>query len=269
MTNENTIPSERELLDLNEYGFYYYMPDSEVVLNELGYFIKNKSIETYSYVVPTRYGDKHFQDFLDFTHSYFLDGKEYYIIKVYDNDTYQENSKILRNKNLIQYHLDTVVMSWSGDNKDKITTDPSLEIDLLPLKKVNRWISVFFDSFVYPPHLKKYITSMVKKQHENGIEFYVGKVSNKDVSCFCSFEDKKYIGIYGVGTKQKYRRSGYAKTMMSNYLTEKIQLDSHLRFCLQAQKNSGAELLYKGLGFKSPYLQKRFDWDPSTSNILL
>ena len=82
MTNENTIPSERELFDLNEYGFYYYMPNSKVVLNELGYFIKNKTIETYSYVVPTRYGDEHFQELLDFTHSYFSDGKEYYIIKV-------------------------------------------------------------------------------------------------------------------------------------------------------------------------------------------
>ena len=110
---------------------------------------------------------------------------------------------------------------------------------------------------------------MVEKQHESGIEFFVGTVSGKDVSCFCAFEDENYLGIYGVGTKQKHRRKGYAKTLMSNYIEEKIHNNPQLKFCLQAQKNSGAEVLYKGIGFDSPYTQKRFDWDPSTSNILL
>ena len=269
MTSENTTSSQRELMDLNEYSFYFYMPDSQVVKNELGFFIKNKSIETYSYVVPTEYGDKNFQDFIDFTHSHFTNGKEYYIVKLYNNDYFQKNSKILRNMKLIQYHLDTAIMSWDGTKKDQLTPQSLLDIDLLPSKKVNRWITVFFDSFSYPPHLKKYITSMVKKQHESGIEFFVGTVSGKDVSCFCSYEDENYLGIYGVGTKQKYRRRGYAKIMMSNYIEEKNLINPQLKFCLQSQKNSGAEILYKGIGFESPYIQKRFDWDPSTSNILL
>jgi ribosomal protein S18 acetylase RimI-like enzyme len=262
------MTSERELLDLNEYSFYKYMPDSQVVHNKLGFFIKNRSIETYSYVVPTEYGDENFEDFINFTHSHFTSGKEYYIVKVYDNDYFLKNSKILRNKKLIQYHLDTSIMTWEGSGKDELVPHSYLEIDLLSSKKVNRWINVFFDSFSYPPHLKKYITSMVKNQIEQGIEFFVGMVSGKDVCCFCSFEDDNYLGIYGVGTKQKYRRRGYAKTMMSNYIEDKNQLSPQLKFCLQAQKNSGAEILYKGIGFESPYIQKRFDWDPSTSSIL-
>ena len=109
---------------------------------------------------------------------------------------------------------------------------------------------------------------MVEKQFQHGIEFFVGTVSHKDVSCFCSYRDDNYIGIYGVGTKQRYRRKGYARTMMSNYIDDTKQRYPHHRFCLQAQKNSGAELLYKNIGFDATYVQKRFDWDPSTSSIL-
>ena len=50
MQNNENSNEDRMFLDLNEYEFYYFMPNSESVKNKLGYFIKNKSIETYSYV---------------------------------------------------------------------------------------------------------------------------------------------------------------------------------------------------------------------------
>ena len=245
------------------------MPDSEVIKTDLGFFIKNKTIETYSYVVPTLEGDKEFEQFLDNAYSFFSGGKDYFIVKLYHNENYAKNSKILRQRKLIQYHLDTSLMVWDENNNNKLESNSLVELELLTLKKTGRWISVFFDSFNYPLSLKKYITSMVKLQLDNGIEFFVGQVAGKDVSCFCSFKDENYYGIYGVGTKQRFRRRGYAQTMMTNFIEDKLQTSANAQFCLQAQTGSGAELLYLNLGFDNPFIQKRFDWDPSTSNVLL
>ena len=104
---------------------------------------------------------------------------------------------------------------------------------------------------------------MATNQSENGIEFYVGYVSGKDVSCFCSYYDGTFRGLYGVGTRYKYRRRGYAATLMSNYILDTLKDDKSAKFCLQVQKKSGAEKLYSKLGFKEALIQKRFDWDPS------
>ncbi|MBY9000487.1 MAG: GNAT family N-acetyltransferase [Candidatus Heimdallarchaeota archaeon] len=253
----------QQLLDLNEYGFYAFMPDSDVVKNDLGYFIKNKSIETYSYVSPTDLGAKNFDDFLSFTYSYFSDGKEYFIVKHALDEYFKENSKTLRQKQLIPYHLDIGMMHWQKDAKDMLNPLSHVEYELLPSKKVKKWVDVFFDAFVYPRSLRRYIIRMATAQSENGIEFFVGYVSNKDVSCFCSFNDGIYRGIYGVGTRLRYRRRGYASILMSNYILETLKSDPKAKFCLQVQKRSGAETLYSKLGFIEAVVQKRFDWDPS------
>ena len=259
----------REFLELNEYRFYYYMPDSEVLQNEIGYFIKNKAIETYSYVSPTHRGDVDFEDFLTFAYSFFNGGKEYFIVKVFYNETFRKNSKILRQRNFISYPVDTSLMTWSSEKKDKLVLDRNLELELLTQDEVGRWIDVFFDSFSYPYYLKKYITSMVNEQYKHGINFYVGKISKKDVSCFCTIQYQNFIGFYGVGTKTRFRRQGYATKMMSNYINDILSKSPNIRFCLQAQNNSGAEQLYLNLGFEIPFRQKRFDWDPSTRNPYL
>ena len=104
---------------------------------------------------------------------------------------------------------------------------------------------------------------MATAQSENGIEFYVGYVSSKDVSCFCSYNDGTYRGIYGVGTRYRYRRRGYASILMSNYISDILKLEPDAKFCLQVQKRSGAEALYTKIGFKEVVVQKRFDWDPA------
>ena len=106
---------------------------------------------------------------------------------------------------------------------------------------------------------------MVTTQETNGIEFYIGNVRGKDVSCFCSYASESFYGIYGVGTRLKFRRLGYAKTMMLNYIKETLKMDPSAKFCLQAQRSTGAEQLYLNIGFRIAYLQKRFDWNPSTS----
>ncbi|MCG3227748.1 MAG: hypothetical protein H7645_12580, partial [Candidatus Heimdallarchaeota archaeon] len=87
MLNSDDSQDERTLIDLNEYGFYFYMPDSIAVKNELGYFLKNHKIETYSYVAPTLLGEKNFDKFLSYAFSFFSDGKDYFIIK-HPNDGY-------------------------------------------------------------------------------------------------------------------------------------------------------------------------------------
>ena len=259
----------REILELNEFRFYHYMPNSDVVKNDFGYFVKNKAIETYSYVSPTHFGEVNFEDFLDFTFSYFNDGKEYFVVKVFYNDTFRKNSKLLRQRNFITYPIDTSLMSWSSEKSEKLEPDTNLELDLLTLKNVKRWVDAFFDSFSYPSHLRKYITSMVNEQIKNGIEFFVGKAFGKDVSCFCSFRYENFIGLYGVGTKTRFRRQGYARKMTSNYISDIIADSPDTQFCLQAQNNSGAEQLYLDLGFEIPFTQKRFDWDPSTLSVNL
>ncbi|MCE7743166.1 MAG: hypothetical protein GOP50_12015 [Candidatus Heimdallarchaeota archaeon] len=269
MSNTSEEYKQRELLDLNEFRFYYYMPNSEVVQNDLGYFVKNKSIETYSYVTPAYLGDLNFDDFMKFAFSYFNNGEEYFVVKIFYNDTFNRNSKILRQQNFIQYPVDTSLMSWSKENGDELVPDPDLELDLLTLKNAKRWVDVFFDSFSYPPHLKKYISSMVDEQLNHGIEFYVGRKFGKDLSCFCAFEHENFIGFYGVGTRKRFRRQGYARKTMSNYMLDAIEKSPDIQFCLQAQNNSGAEQLYQNLGFKIPFTQKRFDWDPSTCNLNL
>ena len=263
MTVSHDFQDERTLIDLNEYGFYFYMPDSVAVKSELGYFLKNHKIETYSYVTPTSLGEKEFNKFLSYTFSFFNDGKEYFIIKLPYNIHYRENSKKLREKGLIAFYSDISVMSWGIDSLPYLKTDDELEILSLPLKKLQRWVDVFFDAFDYPKNLRKYISSMVTKQAENGIEFYVGSLSGKDVSCFCVYEQDPYHGFYGVGTKHKFRRKGYASSTMSNYMKSKIESNPSARFCLQVQAGSNAERLYEKIGFKRSFIQKRFDWDPS------
>ena len=266
MSQNNPEHELQKFLDLNEYGFYKFMPDSEVVKNDLGYFIKNKTIETYSYVTPTTLGEEKFDDFLDFTYSYFSDGKEYFIIKHALNELYKRNSKILRQKQLIGYHVDIGLMHFKNENKDKLNPSPHVEYELLSTKTVKKWVTVFFDAFNYPRNLRKYITRMATAQSENGIEFYVGYVSGRDTSCFCSFNDGTYRGIYGVGTRYRDRRRGYASTLMANYILDTFKEDSAARFCLQVQKNSVAEKLYSKIGFEEVFIQKRFDWDPFISN---
>ncbi len=266
-TSEDT--QLRELLELNEYKFYYYMPNSEVLKNDLGYFVKNKSIETYSYISPTHQGDIEYEDFLKFAFSYFNNGEEYFVVKVFYNDSFRRNSKLLRKQNFIQYPIDTSLMAWSSDKQSKLITDDELELDLLTLKTSNRWVDTFFDSFSYPPHLRKYIVAMVEAQLDYGIEFYVGRKFGKDICCFCAFEHENYVGFYGVGTKKRFRRQGYATKVMSNYMSSRLDTSPNIQFCLQAQNNSGAEQLYLNLGFEIPFIQKRFDWDPSTSNLNL
>ena len=269
MTKTSEENELRELLDLNEFKFYYYMPNSDVEQNDLGYFIKNKSIETYSYISPTIQGDEDFNDFINYAFSYFKDGEEYFVVKVFYNNTFRRNSKILRDKNFIQYPLDTSLMYWDHDNVSNLVPDNDVELHLLTSKNSRRWIDVFFDSFSYPIHLKKYISEMVDEQQNHGIDFYVGRKHGKDISCFCSFEYKGFIGFYGVGTRKRFRRQGYAKKAMSNYMVEALERNKKLKFCLQAQNNSGAEKLYLELGFSIPFIQKRFDWDPSSCNLRL
>ena len=242
------------------------MPNSEVEDNNLGYFIKNKSIETYSYITPTPEGDLDFNDFINYAFSYFKDGTEYFVVKLYLNDTFRRNSKILREQNFIQYPIDTSLMYWEQENIDKLVPDQEIELHLLTLKDARRWVDVFFDAFSYPLHLKKYIIEMVDEQLSNGIEFYVGRKYGKDISCFCAFEYEGFIGFYGVGTRKRFRRQGYATKVMSNYMLQTLELKPDIKFCLQAQTNSGAEQLYRNLGFSIPFIQKRFDWDPSSCN---
>ncbi len=263
MTQDNPDYELQKLLDLNEYEFYKFMPDSEVVINDLGYFIKNKTIETYSYVTPTKHGEEKFEEFLDFTFSFFSDGKEYFIIKHALDEYYKKNSKILREKQLIGYHVDIGLMHWKSEAKDKLNPSPHVEYELLSTKTVKKWVDVFFDAFNYPKKLRRYITRMATAQSDNGIEFYVGYVSGRDTTCFCSLNDGTYRGIYGVGTRYRYRRRGYGSILMSNYILDTVKKDSKAKFCLQVQKNSGAEQLYAKLGFEEAVIQKRFDWDPS------
>jgi hypothetical protein len=262
--NSNDSQDERTLIDLNEYGFYYYMPESIAVKNELGYFLKNHRIETYSYVTPTLFGGKNFDRFLSQTFSFFSDGKEYFIIKLPFDEYFRVNSKILRERRLIAHHMDISVMSWGKEGLPYLRTSEEVELVLLSMKNLGRWVDVFFDAFDYPKDLKKYITSMVNKQAGNGIEFYVGNISGKDVSCFCVLGQQPYHGFYGVGTRHKFRRKGYASITLSNYIENKMKSDSSSKFCLQVQSKTNAEKLYEKIGFEKSFSQKRFDWDPST-----
>ncbi len=257
---------DRMFLDLNEYEFYYFMPNSESVNNDLGYFIKNKSIETYSYVTPTLYGEKNFFEFLNFSFAFFSDGKEYFIIKHYVDDFFQTNSKILRQKNFIVFYQDISLMIWKNSENSSLNPNNLLELELLSSKKLNKWVDVFFDSFSYPKHLQKYISQMVATQIENQVEFYIGYVDGKDVGCFCTYKNLPFYGFYGVGTRHRYRRKGYATMMMSNYMKSVIDHNPSANFCLQVQRGNGAEQLYKNLGFKNSFYQKRFDWDPSQNS---
>ena len=259
---------ERDYLDLNEYEFYYFMPNSESVKNKLGYFIKNKSIETYSYITPTIYGEENFSEFLVFSFDFFSNGKEYFIIKHYIDNFFQTNSKILRQKKFIAFYQDISLMTWNNNKNSPLNPNNSLELELLSSKKLSKWVDVFFDSFSYPKHLRKYISEMVTTQIENKVEFYIGYVNGKDVGCFCTYKNLPYHGFYGVGTRHRYRRKGYAKIMMSNYMKSVIDDNPSANFCLQVQRGSGAEQLYQNLGFKNTFYQKRFDWDPSQNSPL-
>ena len=260
----STDSQERTLIDLNEYGFYFYMPESIAEKNELGYFLKNHKIETYSYVTPTILGEKNFDKFLAYTYSFFSDGREYFIVKHPLDEYYRINSKKMREKGLIAFYQDIAVMAWKKNNISQLKLTDDIELEILSHKKLDRWIDVFFDAFNYPNDLRKYISSMVKNQEENGIEFYVGIASGKDVSCFCTYEEQSFHGLYGVGTKHKYRRKGYASITLSKYIESKIENDSSSEFCLQVQAGSSAEKLYEKIGFVNSFIQKRFDWDPST-----
>jgi hypothetical protein len=226
------------------------MPDSVTKENDLGYFIKNETIETYSYVTPTLFGELNFDKFLDFSFSFFSDGKEYFIIKHFSNKNLQRNSKIMRQRKFIPFYLDISLMTWKSEKKNYLSPTNIVKVDSLEPDELERWIDVFFDAFEYPPRLEDYITKMVLTQEKNGVNFYVGTVSKKDVSCFCTFKQENYIGFYGIGTK--------------HYMTEISENDPSTSFCLQVLYNSGAEKLYELIGFERFSTQKRFDWDPST-----
>ncbi|MHA1400233.1 MAG: GNAT family N-acetyltransferase [Candidatus Heimdallarchaeaceae archaeon] len=262
MTYLNNQPEDRFIFDYNEYKFYVLMPDSEVKENELGYYLKNHSIETYSYITPKEQGLRNFESFISFAFSFFSDGSEYFVIKIPQDQYYPRNSKILREKQFIKAFNDVNVMAWDKKNLSSLTPNPAIFLQKLNTKNGKRWVDVFFDAFNYPRNLRKYITRMVLNQMENGVEFYVGEVSGKDVAGFCAYKTSNIIGIYGVGTKSRFQRRGYAKAMLSNFILEKLEEKDDLMFCLQTNHNSGAERLYRNLGFDSVYIQKRFDWNP-------
>lgn len=261
MHNSSPSKYEQYLLDLNEYRFYYYMPNSEVTMNELGFFLKNKTIETYSYVAPTPKGEKEFDKFLEFAFAFFDNKKSYFILKHAKGEEFEKNAKKLEELGFIKASLDVSVMKWHK-NTQSLKDNPALQLKKLKRREIKLWVEVFFDAFNYPKSLKNYITSMVELQWKNNIEFYVGIVSDNVVSCFCAIDDGNYIGIYGVGTKYRYQRRGYASAMLSNYIKEKISKNPDQAFCLQVHKDSGAEKLYKKIGFKRVFIQKRYDWNP-------
>ncbi|MHA1668287.1 MAG: GNAT family N-acetyltransferase [Candidatus Heimdallarchaeaceae archaeon] len=264
MPNTENLELLRFLLDSNEYDFYYFMPNSIAKKNDLGFFIKNKTIETYSYVTPTSLGEDNFSEFLSYTFSFFSDGDDYFTLKLsYDDPFFARNSKILRNKQLIPYYQDISVMILENFSLSSFSSFSDLELIKLNSSNLDRWVDVFFDAFSYPKKLKKYISKMVKLQEENGVEFYVAHKFAKDVSCFCSFDSHSLIGLYGVGTRKQYRRRGYASVMLSKFFVQELEKNPQTRFGLQVQKNSGAETLYKKLGFRIVHTQKRFDWNPS------
>ncbi|MHA2308307.1 MAG: GNAT family N-acetyltransferase, partial [Candidatus Heimdallarchaeaceae archaeon] len=164
---------------------------------------------------------------------------------------------------MIAHHLGISVMSWRKESLPYLRASVDIEIELLTMRNLHKWVDVFFDAFDYPNDLRKYISSMVNKQAENGIDFYVGNASGKDVSCFCVYRQYPYHGFYGVGTKHKFRRKGYASITLSNYMELTTKADSSTKFCLQVQSGSSAESLYEKIGFEKSFTQKRFDWDPS------
>ncbi len=266
MSNTLDETQEKEMFDNNEYLFYTFMPDSNVKKNNLGYFLLNNSIETYSYITPTPYGEEEFEQFISYAFSFFEDRNKYFILKHPYNRNYQRNSKILRDLKFIPSFVDISVMKWQPNNNLN-KPNPALEIEHISKKKIDKWVSIFFDSFQYPKNLLKYITRMVSMQIDNGVDFYVGYVSDKDVSCFCTLNYDKITGIYGVGTRNMFRRRGYATAMLSNYLNDQLTTKPNMTYCLQVHKNSGAEELYKKMGFETSYIQKRFDWNPLTLEV--
>jgi len=251
----------REILDLNEYKFYSYMPDTITKRTNLGYFLKNKVLETYSYIAPTIEGEKDFESFLSYAFSFFSGGNEYFILKLPLNKYFRKNSKIVRNKGFISAFFNVAVMYWEKA-KEKLIPNPALRLEYLTEKKINLWLDVFFDAFNYPRSIRNYIGEMVTTQINSGVEFYIAKVSDKVVSCFCAYNDGNIVGIYGVGTKKRYQRRGYATAMLSNYINELAKKDDNIKFCLQVQSNTAAERVYTKIGFEKAFIQKRFDWNP-------
>jgi len=253
----------RKKYDFNEYSFYTFMPNSEVFHNKYGYFLKNNTIDTYSYITPTQLGSSEFDLFLEQCFSFFDNGKKYFTVKIPQDSNYNYNSKVLREKGFLRSLTDVDVMSLTKFDKTNYFRNSALRIDELTEKNYNRWVNVFFDAFQYPRSLKKYISDMVLLQMKNNISFYVGVVSGKDTSCFCSIKTDELVGIYGVGTKKRFQRRGYAKTMLSNFISEKLIENKDLEFCLQTVLNSKAEQLYYSLGFEQIYIQRRFEWNPT------
>ncbi len=254
-------------LDYNEFGFYHHMPDSVVEENSLGYYLKNNAIETYSYVSPKYEGRYRIGEFIDSSLMFFANGKEYFTLKLPQDENYLYNSKILKERGFLKSHLDISVMEWSEKSTEKLQPLTALSTKKITTKTVKLWVDVFFDAFSYPKNLRRYISSMVEQQIEVGIDFFVGFLNELDVSCFCSFDDNNYTGLYGVGTRKRFQRRGYAKVMLSNYMRQ-LQVEEtkkDLKFCLQTYLGSGAERLYALLGFERVFVQKRFDWDPALS----
>ncbi|UJG43248.1 MAG: GNAT family N-acetyltransferase [Candidatus Heimdallarchaeum endolithica] len=259
----NSKINQRKKYDLNEFLFYTYMPDSNVLRNDHGYFLKNNTIDTYSYVTPTQIGSSEFNLFLEQCFSFFDEGKKYFIVKIPHDSNYNYNSKVLRTKRFLRSLTDVNVMFLSNFDKIRYFRNRALQINELTEKDYVRWLNVFFDAFQYPRNLKKYISEMVLLQMKNNIHFYVGNVSGKDVSCFCSMKTEQLIGVYGVGTKRRFQRRGYAKAMLSNFISEKMFKDKKTEFCLQTVLNSKAEHLYRSIGFEQVYIQRRFEWNPT------
>ncbi len=255
-----------ELFDRNEFEFYRRMADSEVRDNKYGFFYKNKRIETYSYVTPKDEGVKDFQEFLSFTFSFFGGGEEYIIIKHPLGKYYMKNSKILRSRGFIPFDMGVLVQYWTPTptSKQKLKPDPSIIIKELTRDSLDIWIEVFYQSFLYPKHLRETLRRMISHQIERDVKFFVGCKNNKSVCCFSSFQIDNIIGLYGVGTAEKYQRQGYATSVMSNFMSDLLERDSSIIFCLQTYKGRPAEKLYTGLGFETAYTQKRFDWDPQS-----
>ncbi|CAL2101125.1 putative N-acetyltransferase domain-containing protein [Tenacibaculum sp. 190130A14a] len=139
-----------------------------------------------------------------------------------------------------------VISSWNENiaiTVKKVTTPTDLEVfSEVQVRGFNETDEAYSDWY---PWLR---TQNVEGFTYENQHYYIAYINEVPVGVCLIVEDKKIYGLYAIATNPKYRKQGVATTIMKKSL-EACQLPKDSILALQVLSSSGAERLYKNLGF--------------------
>lgn len=142
-------------------------------------------------------------------------------------------------------HGEWAAMTLNLETWKKPTDVPGLAIrEIREENEIEEWSSIVETELMMGRQLNSAIFHQLK--HEKVIRFFGGYIKDKMVSTCVSLEHENVVGVYLIGTKNDYRRRGFAMAITAHALQEAKERSCVISH-LQATKLG--ESVYQKLGY--------------------